>query len=646
MMLFLSISIAQQTDITQAQEFNSPVPPFVSHISNIRHEGDLILEKDELFEIRNCEYTQIGNIIVRDRATLIVENATLIIIKPSYYYDYGITIKDSAHLIIDRSNLTSVRHNLLGIPGKDHIKTNLFDSSRTTIKDSVVSAYILIYNSSYIHISNSNIFSPSFDVPILIHDFSSTYIESSSITGIAAYDYSSAVITSSINPWLLVRDSSKVLVKDSSLFLGLGLKEASLELTFSGGYTKYWNPHIDGTIKGADFNLTLINTDIKSLSISAVNSIIKIVNSSSLRDIWMGGNSSCYIINCTVGIGYYESGTIESYDSSSIFIINSTVGRDVGVSSRGLSIFIEYSSISRIGVHAPTTIINSSISRIEHYSGKLSVVNSTIIEGIVKCYSDAFIINSQVNRINAESKSNITLVNTQVNSLAIFDEAVVYKKWYLLISVTLNNKTCEGAYVEVYDINGFLISNGTTGYDGKIIFILPEYIMKSHMEIKYVGNYVIKVTYDGISGQENVILNTNKKVPINLLGTDVLPKNFTEIQTKYEMLNASYHELLLKYATLKDDYESIKSKYDVIQKEYDSLKNEYNILKAKYDDLMTKAKVLPAIPQELVYILIITTMVFIFATIYFARRKPKAKPAHLSNFPSDSFEYPRDLNLP
>jgi hypothetical protein len=136
-----------------------------------------------------------------------------------------------------------------------------------------------------------------------------------------------------------------------------------------------------------------------------------------------------------------------------------------------------------------------------------------------------------------------------------------------------------------------------------------------------------KSEFEGVSEKIEIGTSYLQEYTSLLTHYNSLQADYNTLKTTNDKLRADYNPLQTSYNYIKEDYDRTKIEFDVIQKEYDSLKSEYAILKAKYDDLMTKAKVLPAIPQELVYLLIITTMVFIFTTIYFARRKPKAKPA-------------------
>ena len=142
-----------------------------------------------------------------------------------------------------------------------------------------------------------------------------------------------------------------------------------------------------------------------------------------------------------------------------------------------------------------------------------------------------------------------------------------------------------------------------------------------------------------------------------------LQANYTDLGNEYIFLNASYYELLENYTTvvserdywksecndkvveynslqadhtdLQDNYNSLQTSYgslqsshNTLQTTYNSLNSTYNTLQSEYDSLKSKDEALTAdlgSTRNLSYIFIITTVVFIVTTAYFAVRKPKVK---------------------
>lgn len=72
----------------------------------VRHQGDLVIEGDEVFTIEDVIYRQRGDIIVRDNARLIIRNATLIV-DQDFYLQYSIVIRDQAELVAENAVITS-----------------------------------------------------------------------------------------------------------------------------------------------------------------------------------------------------------------------------------------------------------------------------------------------------------------------------------------------------------------------------------------------------------------------------------------------------------------------------------------------------------------------------------------------------------
>ncbi|MCP8322252.1 MAG: hypothetical protein H3Z52_15140 [archaeon] len=72
------------------------------------HEGDIIVEGNETFEIRNCEYVLTGAIRVEDNAALIMENVTLILSTTGLDWPFLIEILENAKLNLIRVKIISI----------------------------------------------------------------------------------------------------------------------------------------------------------------------------------------------------------------------------------------------------------------------------------------------------------------------------------------------------------------------------------------------------------------------------------------------------------------------------------------------------------------------------------------------------------
>ena len=88
----------------------------------------------------------------------------------------------------------------------------------------------------------------------------------------------------------------------------------------------------------------------------------------------------------------------------------------------------------------------------------------------------------------------------------------------------------------------------------------------------------------------------------------------------------TYDELLRDYDALRADYDRLISDYDSLRTDYIELNSKYESLKADYRELILKhgaSKRELATAKSMMYIFMVTTVVFIATTVYFARRKPK-----------------------
>lgn len=105
-----------------------------------------------------------------------------------------------------------------------------------------------------------------------------------------------------------------------------------------------------------------------------------------------------------------------------------------------------------------------------------------------------------------------------------------------------------------------------------------------------------------------------------------LNSSYTTLQGDYKSLNSSYTSLQRDYKSLNSSYTSLQADYNSLKASRDSLQASYNSLQAKYNDLESKYKASMdelSTTRNLMYVFIITTIVFIGTTVYIAAKKPK-----------------------
>jgi len=97
-------------------------------------------------------------------------------------------------------------------------------------------------------------------------------------------------------------------------------------------------------------------------------------------------------------------------------------------------------------------------------------------------------------------------------------------------------------------------------------------------------------------------------------------KTYSSLYFDYNTLSTAHGELAAEYAVLQSDLNSLSSSYNSLQSNYDLLRSSYDTLDSRYDALKTEVNNL-YVYRDLSYLLILTTIVFISTTVYFAKRK-------------------------
>jgi len=146
MTLIVLLTVTPATLITTYDLFISPTKP-------ITHSGDLIIDGNQTFTIKSCVYTQEGNIIVKDNASLVIKNAKVIMDQSER--SYFIDIKNYAELIAENASIT-VSFMRYG-PHYSDLNFSLRNHAQATIKGTWISSAIQCYDSSQISVYNSTV---------------------------------------------------------------------------------------------------------------------------------------------------------------------------------------------------------------------------------------------------------------------------------------------------------------------------------------------------------------------------------------------------------------------------------------------------------------------------------------------------------
>jgi len=252
---------------------------------------DIVIGDNETFEIKDCEYTQTGNIIVKDNGTLIIRNATLILTEYDWLRSYNITIENQGNLTAVGSLIEgeALMNNIYffdnavvkmrNVIVENDVYLNPYNNSLINISDSTIKTNFYIRDNSSVHTMNSHFL--EYTCP-RVYDSSSLWV-SDTVLDHKIYSYGSSNVKvqhSIMDTYMDCHDHSSIIIYDSSIL--------------NGGI--------------------LCDDHVK----------VEIWNSSS-EDITMYGQSSAKVFNSTIGyVGGLATGLL-SHDYSSIEVLNSDI---------------------------------------------------------------------------------------------------------------------------------------------------------------------------------------------------------------------------------------------------------------------------------------------------------------------------------
>jgi len=278
--------------------------------NRVEHEGDLILEGDEIFVIENCTFIEIGKVVIRDSARLLLRNAELYIESALRKSEdaYPISLDDTAVFEADDAVISYYNPRLV-------IKVN--GSARIMMDyTEMTSSYIVISDDSEIILKNSPMDT------IILGQCSRCVITNSKVNRLmGGYDCLSLVTNSTLERVVLTFGDSKATVKGRIL-----------------GHHLFWNPYANYSVDGEVFNLTLYDTNVTGgLSLIAnQDSEVSVVNQQHLYGVTASGslftlaNSSCWNFGSTEDSISNVSDSVISWlfllDNSTVTISRSKIG--------------------------------------------------------------------------------------------------------------------------------------------------------------------------------------------------------------------------------------------------------------------------------------------------------------------------------
>jgi hypothetical protein len=226
----------------------------------------MIVGGNEIRTIENCEYHLIGNITVKDNATLIIRNA--VFNQTGAGNRAGIEVKNQARLIVTNTTLMISQDFISKILVQDEARVNIVNSNITNPKQDI---FIWPEDNSTIHIENSVISGPGSRVVVANGD-SEVHIKNSSIARVTVWERSTVIIeSSSLNEAIRAFNNCTVNVFDSTIGY----------VTAFGSLTLYIRSSIIESYvqTGMESHVWLVKTSVKNV-IAAENSEVWLIDAS------------------------------------------------------------------------------------------------------------------------------------------------------------------------------------------------------------------------------------------------------------------------------------------------------------------------------------------------------------------------------
>jgi hypothetical protein len=280
----------------------------------ITHEGEIVLSGIDSLEINSSNYTQRGNIIIRDNATLRITDSLLNLSNGSW-----IELLGNGQLIVDRSKL-----NLTG----DHAEINAFDKSQISLVDSeVINEFWCTAHQAYHYLTSINMYNDTrmdannSRIGVLMASGRSLSRVNKSFAGTLTIDQKTTafvhVSNSSID--ILIPQSGTYIIKESTVnHMLFYLMNGSYSCRFSlDKNVESWNSKKDGG--GIPCDLTLQNTILDEFRVTAYNSSLEIRDSNPNSLLIIDG-SNVSITNCTTNV------TVQGDATETMEIIDSHIG--------------------------------------------------------------------------------------------------------------------------------------------------------------------------------------------------------------------------------------------------------------------------------------------------------------------------------
>ena len=220
---------------------------------------------------------------------------------------------------------------------------------------------------------------------------------------------------------------------------------------------------------------------------------------------------------CSNSVAFFSETTFENsheyYGASEVTVINSTV---YWVDCYGTARVNITDSVAMVHLAATDDarlwIRNSKAPLIHAHRNAFVYAADCSIDLEVLCYNDAVMW-----------LVNVSSPRVEIALPFVGMKARIYVSWYLDVRVLLAGEPVGGALVEIFYPNGSLAESGYTGDEGVLTTTLFEKILyvgrDGSPRENYVGNYLVRASYERLLGETNITLDENKEMSVDLLSS-------------------------------------------------------------------------------------------------------------------------------
>ncbi|MEM2183035.1 MAG: carboxypeptidase-like regulatory domain-containing protein [Candidatus Bathyarchaeia archaeon] len=274
------------------------------------YQGDLILGDNNVTIIENKVFHVNGSIIVRENATLILRNAWMNFTQNDDY-QFNMTLKDDAHLILYNSNITTNNHAFY---------INFESRSTAEISGLITEAYIQLMHYSAADIQNSN------------------------LRAVYILNYANVSLSNCLLDLMDISGNTKCLLSGSAVSnpLSIGIRSANATIAhLKPGYISSWNFLTNCAVeKGSEGyapDLTILDTTINMWCMYFYGSSNVFISHSTLENVGCYGSSKVSLYASKIDILMFINDEafcslldtsvqmLYMYDSSEIWAFNATI---------------------------------------------------------------------------------------------------------------------------------------------------------------------------------------------------------------------------------------------------------------------------------------------------------------------------------